>query len=157
MMAVMGCSTGLKYAKGRFTYMIAQLEKKVKAAIEQVRSGVADPGDVIEVLTEVQEMIEQTKQANKAKWKLLTRLTFSEEIAFKNLIDALPDSTGGHVVLTEIADGCGISRSIFTNLIHRMQSAGLLHAHSLGSKGIMIQLADGLTKEDLRRYVFDVA
>lgn len=87
--------------------------------------------------------------------EILGRLTYSERKAAAAVLAALPESTGGLVVASHVADNAGLTRSTVANALRKLELAGLVETQSLGMKGTMIRLRRGLTAEALGQQIRD--
>jgi len=124
------------------------LQERIEQAVRQVQDGTAVTGDLVQLLTDVGSLI-----AQRVVEFTLRNLTYSERQVLDALLDAMPEPTGGRVVLSHITERIGVSRGLAISLIRQLEASGILRSRSLGSQGTMIQLDNGLTVDDLRQHL----
>lgn len=121
------------------------LYEEVSQALEDAHAGKLDQTGVIAVLRRVQEHLATATDAEVQRplqtlKAVLSRLTYSEELALTAVMKALPDPTGGLVVAARVADNAGLSRSVIVNILRKLEGAGVIECWSLGMKGTRIKI-----------------
>jgi transcriptional pleiotropic repressor len=66
--------------------------------------------------------------------------SFSEQEAIDVILEGLGDQSEGLVVASNIADRAKITRSVISNALRKLESAGVIQTRSLGMKGTYIKI-----------------
>ncbi|MBE6037635.1 MAG: GTP-sensing pleiotropic transcriptional regulator CodY [Anaerofustis stercorihominis] len=75
-------------------------------------------------------------------------LSYSELSAVKLIIKEL-DGEEGHIVASVIAEEVGITRSVISNALRKLESAGVIQTRSLGMKGTYIKIINPFVTEEI--------
>jgi len=98
------------------------------------------------------------KRRMEAVRSVINTLSFSELEAVTHVIKALQEGLHKPVAILEgllvcgnIADKLGITRSIVTGALRKLEGAGLVETRSLGMKGTYIRVKDSLLVSELKK------
>lgn len=93
----------------------------------------------MEILRQKEYILEEEARDKTIVKLALNSLTYSElklvEQVFKHI-----NNDNGLLVITKIAEQLGVAHSVVLNAIRKLESAGVIHAHSLGKKGSYIEV-----------------
>ena len=127
-------------------------EQTLLQRVQEMRNRTIDSGD-LSLYRELCDLLEAVEthlvgEASRLRQERINQalgvLSYSEEHGLEAILQALPPE-GGPLVASRIADRGGYTRSVLVNTIRKVQSAGLVDAHSMGASGTMIRFRDGLT------------
>lgn len=74
--------------------------------------------------------------------RVVSLLTYSEERALLGVVLALNGKREATVVVSALADGQGITKSIYVIMLRLLEAAGVIETRSLGMKGLHIKVLD---------------
>jgi len=78
-------------------------------------------------------MIIQTTTTN-----VIESLSYSEMSGLKALVNELDGAKEKLIVMSNIADGMKTTRSVFVNVIRKLEGCGVIRTNSLGMKGMRV-------------------
>ena len=80
-------------------------------------------------------MIIQTTTEN-----VIKNLSRSEMKAIKAFVNALDGASEKEIVISSIADGVSSTRSIFVNVVRKLEACGVICTSSMGVKGLYVKV-----------------
>lgn len=100
-------------------------------------------------MIKIEEVEYKAKITQKTAVKMaVSTLSYSENAALK-LIFAKLDGDEGLIVASDIAEEAHITRSVISNALRKLESAGVLKTRSLGMKGTYIKIVNPYVNEEL--------
>lgn len=102
--------------------------------------------EMLRSLNDENEVLIRKKQIIQSAIKTLST---SELEAIKHIFKEL-DSTEGILVVSKIADGAGITRSVIVNALKKFESAGVIESKSSGMKGTYIKVVNDVALQEIK-------
>ena len=89
-------------------------------------------------------MIIQTTTTN-----VIESLSYTEMSSLKALVNELDGAKEKLIVMSNIADGMKTTRSVFVNVIRKLEACGVLRTNSLGMKGMLVVVINPEALKDI--------
>lgn len=103
----------------------------------------------IEILRDRTDKIEEVARKKATVKIAVGTLSYSELEAVTHIFNEM-EGNEGLLVASQIADKFGITRSVVVNALRKFESAGVIHAKSLGMKGTYIKILNEYLLEKLK-------
>jgi transcriptional pleiotropic repressor len=104
----------------------------------------------MEILRDRTDKIAETARQKATVLIAIGTLSYSELEAVTRIFNEL-EGNEGLVVASQIADKFGITRSVVVNALRKFESAGVIHAQSLGMKGTYLKVLNEYLLEALKK------
>lgn len=104
----------------------------------------------LEMMRSVNEENSRKERDARAARSAVGSLSESEQSAFIQLLDKLPDHEGT-IVISRIADEAGITRSVVVNAVKKLESARVIRGRSLGMRGTRVQVLNNAIYDEAEK------
>lgn len=94
----------------------------------------------LEMMRAVYEEKTEEKRKNAAVGAAVSSLSRAEQEAIRYVLGALNHQKEGTIIASRIASENSITRSVIVNAIQKLESAGILEAHSRGMRGTYLKI-----------------